>query len=36
MIYFPEIVLKIRHFEGELSKSFWKVNFIFSFEYNPF
>ena len=31
-----EILLKIRFFEKGLSKSFKKVNFIFSFEPSPF
>ena len=31
----PEILLKIRHFERELSKGLEKVNLIFSFKLNP-
>ena len=31
-----EIILKVRYFERELSKSLKKVNFIFSFEPSPF
>ena len=31
-----EILLKIKYFEKELSKSLRKVNFIFSFEPSPF
>ena len=31
-----KFLLKIRYFEGELSESFKKVNFIFSFEPSPF
>ena len=31
-----EILLKIRYFERELSKSLKRVNFIFSFEPSPF
>ena len=31
-----EILLKMRYFERVLSKTFTKVNFIFSFEPNPF
>ena len=31
-----KIILKIRYFERGLSKTFKKVNFIFSFEPSPF
>ena len=31
-----EILLKIRHFERELSRGLKKVNFIFSFVPSPF
>ena len=32
----PQILLKLRYFERGLSKTFQKVNFIFSYEPSPF